>query len=226
MIARPATPGAWVDTSTPITPHVAAALKAAGKVGVFRYVPLPGNSAKADISGVELGCLLDAGLEVGLVQHVRGEPPKRPLWQPGAHDGVLDAQAAIACAQAAGYPPGCHIFQDLEACDGSSMQVLTYCIDWGRTMLAGGYLCGLYVGYAAVLTPDALYALPSPTSYWSDAGRRQVSTRGCAVQQAGSVDLAGVGFDVDLIAPDALGGLPFVCGVGQPERPTEPELVG
>ena len=210
-IARPATAGNWVDASTPITPHVAAALKAAGKVGIFRYVPLPGNSAKADISGVELGCLFDAGLEVGLVQHVRGNPPAQPLWQPGAHDGALDAQAAAACAQAAGYPAGCHIFQDLEACDGSALNVLTYCIDWGRSMLASGYLAGLYVGYACGLTPDGLYALPSHTSYWSDAGHRHVSTRGCAVQQGAAVTIAGVQFDLDVVAPDALNGLPIVC---------------
>ena len=212
MIARAATPGAWVDASTPITPRVAAAVKQAGKVGVFRYVPLPGNSTKSDITGTELGCLLDAGLEVGLVQHVRGNPPTQPLWQPGAHSGVLDAQAAIASAQAAGYPPGCHLFQDLEACDGSSMQVLTYCLDWGRTVIESGYLCGLYVGYAAVLTPESLYALPSVTCYWSDAGPRSVATRGFAIKQgAPEVTIAGVEFDPDVVKLDALGGLPVVC---------------
>lgn len=94
------------------------------------------------------------------------------------------------------------------------MQALAYCLDWGRTMLASGYLCGLYVGYSAVLSPESLYALPSTSVYWSDAGHRTVAKRGVAIQQRAAVTIADVQFDTDLVAPDALGGLPVVAAAG------------
>lgn len=209
MIARPATPGAWVDTNWCITPSVAAALKSAGKVGVGRYVPLPGNPSAGDITGTEVGCILDAGLELLLVQHVR-----RPPWYPDMHRGDEDGRQAAKSATDAGYPVDCHLFLDLEGIGGgvNSDAMARFANDWAGVVQGEGFRPGLYVGYAVPLSPAELYALPLFSSYWSDAGRRHVAVRGCAIQQgAPEATIAGVRFDPDVVIPDGRGELPMVC---------------
>jgi hypothetical protein len=179
-----------------------------GKVGVARYVPLPGNSSAGDISGVEIGCLLDAGLQVLLVQHVR-----RPPWIPMQQSGTVDAGAACRAAELSGYPAGCHLFLDFEGAAGSPGAAFAYCCEWGKETRSQGYLAGLYVGYSALMSPQELYDLPDFTSYWSDAGPRQVAVRGFAIRQhQPEVTIAGVNFDPDTVEPDAKGELPIVCG--------------
>lgn len=207
MIAAPATAGPWVDTATPCNVHVAAALRAAGKVGIVRYVPLPANGSAADISAAELGGLVGEGLDCMLVQHVR-----RPPWDPGAHDGEADGAAAAAHAERVGYPPGCHLWLDVEGITGSATATVAFAVAWQRAVIAAGYRSGLYVGYAVPLDAEGLYELPGFDSYWSDFGRRSVATRGFAVvQHAPEVTIGGVSFDRDDVAPDALGDLPMAC---------------
>lgn len=210
-----ATPGQWADTEWRITPHVAESLVKAGYVGVMRYVSLPDpndptklESKAFDVTGVEVGCILDAGLQLILVQHVRN-----PQWMPKAHDGRLDASAAAMHADSVGYPAGAHLFADWEGAAGTPDESTRYLEDWGRTARAGGFLGGLYVGYSTILSPDELYSLPDFTSYWSDRGPRIVSVRGFSIKQGGAVTVAGVEFDVDTVTADRKGDLPMVCGV-------------
>lgn len=209
IVARQAAPGLYVDTAWPLTPHVVAAVKAAGYLGVWRYVPLPANASSGDISPAELQAICGAGLALGLVQHVR-----RPPWYPAAHDPEVDAQEAVRVARAVGYPPGAHIWLDLEGIGGDGVTTYYFAMGWSREILAAGYLAGLYCGYALPLTPAQLYSLPLVDTYWSDAGNRQVATRGCAVKQRQApVTIAGVEFDIDAVKADALGGLPMLAGV-------------
>ncbi len=210
MIARPATPGKWLDTSWRITPHVAAMLRQVDYLGVFRYVPLPGNPSAGDLSGVEVGCILDAGLELGVVQHVR-----RPPVLPSAHDGARDAECACEAATACGLPVGLHVFLDLEGYSGSPVEVVRYVDAWGAATKAAGFLAGLYVGYSAILNATELYELPDFDCYWSDAGPRTVAKRGFAIKQKQpEITIAGVSFDPDTVEPDVLGGLPVICAAG------------
>lgn len=208
MNARPALQGKWCDTEWRITPHVAATLAQAGYLGVARYVPLPGNSSVGDVSGVEVGCILDAGLQLLLVQHCRKPPVLLKLY-----DGTIDAGAAAAHAALVGYPAGAHLFLDLEGAAGTSDEVWTYCVAWGESVRSSGFLAGLYVGYSAILSPEQLYDLPPFNSYWSDMGPRVVASRGFAVKQQNAVTVAGVGFDGDTVTADAKGEVPIVCGV-------------
>lgn len=202
-----ATPGAWVDTTWKITANVAQALRHAGYVGVYRYVPLPRDASLGDISLSEAQTITDAGLQLGLVQHCRRPPVMLAL-----HSGLQDATAATAAARAAGYPEGAHLFLDLEGVVGNESQVALYCDAWSAQVTGDGYGCGLYVGYSAVLGPDELYQLPRFDRYWSDAGPRVVATRGfCLRQHSPEVTVAGVSFDRDTMAPDDLGDLPKVC---------------
>lgn len=211
LIAALAREGNWVDTNTILTVRTLDALRAAGKLGVARYVPLPGNNPAGDISAEELERVLGEGLQLALVQHVRAGDPRTHLWDPGQHSGEDDARTACAAAKAAGYPEGAHVFLDLEAVSGTTVATVGFCLEWSRITLAEGFLAGLYVGYSVPLSPEDLYDLQGFNSYWSDAGRRQVATRGCAIVQGAEVVIGGVKFDVDPVAADKLGGLPYVA---------------
>ena len=193
-----------VDTAAKLTEVVIAQVAGAGYRGIARYVPLPGNSAKADIDAVELRAILDAGLALLLVQHVR-----RPGWNPGKCSGENDALAGIKAAREAGYLEGAHIFIDLEGVEGSAVATRAFAEEWAATVVQAGYRAGCYVGYGVPLSASQLYDLHSIDSYWSDAGPRTVATRGFAIKQRQpGIRIGGVGFDVDVVQPDRLGDTP------------------
>ena len=206
LIAAPATVGSWVDTDYPLSSYVVSALVSAGRIGVCRYVPLPGNDSAGDISKTELEIICGAGLELLLVQH-----PRNPGWNPANCSGDADAASALSKATEVGYPHGAHIFQDLEGINGSAAVTIGFAVDWQHTILAGLKQAGLYVGYGVPLHPLDLYELPGFNSYWSDAGNRQVATRGTAILQGPEVTIGGVKFDLDAVRLDLLGAVPFAC---------------
>ncbi len=210
--ARAATPGLWADSSTRLTRTSASALKSAGYVGVFRYVPLPGVNAAADIDADELAMLLDVGLEVGLVQHVRFKETWLDGWSPRAHSGASDAAVAADAAQHAGYGAG-HIFCDFEdvdtTCTAEGARVFLEA--WASRALQSGFRAGVYVGFQIPLTPEQLYELRGVDIFWSDAGHRKVATRGVAISQGPELTVGGVRIDTDQVSPDLLGGLPWVA---------------
>lgn len=206
-----AKPGNWLDTSSgqAVTDAVLDAIVAQGFVGVHYYVPLPDNSAKNDATAERLERTISKGLQAALVQHVRGPG----LWWPSKCDGIDDAKCASNYARSVClYPQGAHLAQDLEACAGVSADSDKYTRDWGSRCLSFAFKHRLYTGYAALLSPLALYDLPTVTSYWSDAGHREVATRGVATSQGAGIVIDAVAFDVDVMAPDLLGELPFVAG--------------
>ena len=211
LVAAPATPGAWVDTSHPLSGFMISALVSIGKIGVCRYLPLPGNSSAGDISKSEVEAICGAGLELLLVQHVR-----YPGWDPTKENGDFDAAAALTKAAEVEYPHGCHIYLDLEGINGSTFATINYCVDWQHTVIAGLARAGLYCGYGVPLHPIDLYDLPGFNSYWSDLGDRQVATRGTAILQGPAVTIAGVQFDLDAVRLDKLGELPYACKLAPP----------
>lgn len=207
LVAAAASSGPWVDTAAPLSLLTVQALRKAGKLGVARYMPLPANAASRDISHAELALICGNELELLLVQHVR-----LPRWDPAKHSGTNDAIKAVTHAEAAGYPLGAHLFLDLEGINGSAQATASFADAWQHAVIAAGYRAGLYVGYAVPLHPADLYNLHGFDSYWSDAGPRQVATRGFALRQhQPEVTIGGVSFDPDTMAPDAMGGLPWSC---------------
>ena len=209
MIARPATPGLFFDCSTKLTRPAAEKLRAT-YVGVFRYVPLPHVNASADIDADELAMLLDVGFEVGLVQHTRypGWDPHQANTIAGAIDGIAASEAALH----AGYGAG-HIFFDLEGVGTTctAFAIRYFVEEWAARVTMHGFRAGLYVGFQQPLTPEQLYELHGFDIYWSDAGHRKVATRGVAISQGPEMTVNGVRIDTDQVAPDLLGGLPWVC---------------
>ena len=200
--------GPYVDTDTPCKASTCAALRAAGKLGVFRYVPLPRNGAGADISAGELADICGAGLALGLVQH-----PRAGLWLPANHSGGDDGSAAAEHALSVGYPQGAHLFLDLESIGGTAYETTVFAVGWQRAVIEAGYRAGLYVGFAVPLHPDDLYDLPGFDCYWSDDGNRTVGTRGTAILQGTEVAFASVKFDIDTVRADHLGGLPYMAAI-------------
>jgi hypothetical protein len=206
IVAQPATPGAWFDCSVKLTRAKAIALKSSGYVGVIRYVRLPNNGAADDIDAAELTMLLVVGLQVMLVQHVRRGP-----WDPRLHSGRQDAEIAVLHADAAGYPAGAHLWIDWEdlAIGLPVVAGILFLESASSTLTVSGFRAGLYCGFDDPLNADQRYELSGFDSYWSDAGHRSVSVRGCAIQQGPQVTVDGVQIDSDRVEADLLGDLPW-----------------
>jgi hypothetical protein len=208
-----ATEGKWLDCITPLSDAVLASIRAQHPdvVGIVRSTPLPNNNTSGEVQPGELERILVHGFESFWYQRVRGTHATNMLWVPSEHSGTADGACGVQWAQRAGYPDGVHGFQDLEATRDTEANCLQYCLDWGATVLAARASVGTYVGYSPGLTPDALHELPHSTCYWHGGGGPSVTVRGYAVKQIGALTIAGVTFDVNVMAADALGGLPIVA---------------
>lgn len=186
-------------------------MKDSGKVGGFRYVPLNAkNDARSDIDDAEFSDWMAVGLQLGLVQHVRYSP-----WEPRNYSGVEDGAFAGQWARAVGYPERAHLFQDLEGvaggASGDPTGTIIYSNLWAGRVLQAALGAGLYVGFDIPLTAEQLYEDLSHNCYWSDPARRHVAERSCAIYQGRTRTIAGLTFDEDTVAPDLLGGLPWVA---------------
>jgi hypothetical protein len=203
-IIAQSTPCKIVDTASPVLDGLPAQVKAENYLGLVRYVPLSGVDASKDISPSELQGVLAAGLALMLVQHVR-----YPGWNPGKCSGDGDATSAIQAAENAGYLQGGHIYLDLEGISGTAADTKAYAEDWSAAVVASGYCAGCYVGNDVPLNAVQLYDLSNFHTYWSDAGPRQVATRGFALKQHEQIQIAAVGFDPDTLTADRLNDTPF-----------------
>jgi len=188
-VTKPMPQCSIVDTNAKLTAAIVAPLTAAGYAGVARYVPLPNNNAGSDIDAVELSALVEGGLGVILVQHVR-----LPGWNPAQCSGAADAATAIKYAKAAGYLAQGHIFLDLEGIGGTAAATLQYANDWANAVAAANYQAGCYVGFDVPLSAQQLYEdLKNINSYWSAEGDYSVAVRGFAIRQHATVEVQGIG---------------------------------
>lgn len=195
------------DTSSEFTAAQADELWKYNYRAALLYVPLPGLvSGPGDVYADKLEMLLGKGFQVGIVQHVRN-----PNWQPKAHNGGLDAMVACGAARTAGYAQGNHIFLDLEGISGTTDEAKFFAETWAANVIRLGYLAGVYCGYQDPLGAQDLYLLHGVTSYWSDAGHRNVMTRGLSIHQGATKTVAGLEIDPDTIAPDCLGDMPVLA---------------
>jgi hypothetical protein len=202
-VVERASPCKIADTSAKLNPLILQQVRSAGYAGVARYVPLPNNNPKSDIDAQELGAIMEVGLGLLLVQHVRA-----PTWDPDQHSGETDARTAVQFARAAGYLDGAHLFVDLEGIHGSGAATKAFAEAWARVVVGEGFLAGAYVGYGVPLNPQELYDLHAITSYWSDLGPRVVAQRSFAIKQQAEIVIAGTRFDPDTIQADDLGETP------------------
>ena len=144
-----------VDTDARLTAKSAVQLRAANYQGnpiefVVRYLSI-GAKGGQDLTAAEVGWILDAGLALVVVQHVR-----EPNWIPSASRGTGDGTNAAKNAAAIGYAKGCHIVVDLEGVlpGTPASAVIDYINAWASQIVAAGYLAMVYVGYNTMLTPE------------------------------------------------------------------------
>src|SRR5215831_18551940 len=131
------------DTAGIVTAAKAADFFARGFRYCIRYVSRVAKQGPDDLSAAEAIDLLNSGLALMLVQHVRGDG-----WIPSAELGASDGVHAAYHAFVTGFPPGVNVWCDLEgvSVDAIARQVIDYSNAWYDAVSAAGYVPGLYVG--------------------------------------------------------------------------------
>jgi len=200
------------DVNGPVSGSAAAAFAAAGYRFCVRYVRRQ-QAHSYDLSSGEAKRLLNAGLGLMVVQHVApGE------WTPTGAKGTQYGRVAADECVRIGVPSGVTVWCDLESVASGTpkKQVIDFCNRWHAAVAAGGFVPGLYVGFAAGLGPKDLYYALRFTHYWGaynlDADEEPL-VRGLQMKQRvrGPNDgVAGfnLAFQTDGVRTDALGGRP------------------
>lgn len=192
------------DSDTIVTTALAQQFYAGGFRFCLRYLSLGGQESPQDLSTQEATNVLNSGLALMTVQHVR-----KSGWLPNKDLGQQYGQDAVANAENVGFPAGVNVWCDLEGTGSQAapQDVIDYCDAWFAAVKTAGYLPGLYVGSAAVLTGPELYALRFE-HYWRSQSRvPDVPTRGYAlIQLFPSVTANGIGIDIDFTQNDNDGG--------------------
>ncbi|MGO4885472.1 MAG: DUF1906 domain-containing protein [Bryobacteraceae bacterium] len=191
------------DSDTIITAAVAQPFFAAGYRFCVRYLSL-GTQAPGDLSAAEALNILNSGLALMPVQHVRNVN-----WSPSQALGQQDGGHAVANAQSIGFPPGVSVWCDLEgvAAGTPASNVTDHCTAWFTAVNAAGYIPGLYVGANAILTGQQLFDLPFQ-HYWRSLSRvPDIPVRGYQLLQLSpSITANRIGIDVDIAQTDNQGG--------------------
>lgn len=151
------------DCNTPVTPSIAEKFLAHGAKYVIRYVRRSTRHTY-DLTVQELVGLLQAGMGVGVVQHVAAEG-----WTPTANLGASYGAIAAEESRVIGIPPEVTVWCDLEGVHDQvpRQQVIDYCNAWYSKVKEAGYQPGIYVGYGAGLSGVDLYYKLRFQRYWS-----------------------------------------------------------
>jgi len=213
------------DTAERVSATAAAAFRHRGYRFCVRYVRRDKPHASA-LSVTEAKSLLSVGIGLMLVQYVESDT----TWIPAQAKGTTNGGVAASEAAKLGVPWGVTVWCDLEgvAPGTPAQKVIDYCNRWHIAVTSAGYVAGLYVGYRAGLTPTQLYRALRFTHYWGAYNLNSdqyPAIRGLQMKQlrASRQDLVagtGIGFQVDKISADKLGGRPTLLALeGWPEIP-------
>jgi hypothetical protein len=193
------------DTAATISASKAAEFVTSGYSFCARYLSLGNGQNPGDLSVAEATGIVNAGLALMAVQHVRAAG-----WSPSGELGASTGANAASNAQSIGLPAGMNIWCDLEGCaaDATAQQVIDYCQGWYNAVAAAGYVPGLYVGAGSVLSSSQLYYNLSFQHYWrSQSNVPDVAERGYQLTQLyPTVTVNGVGIDQDTTSTDNQGG--------------------
>jgi hypothetical protein len=154
------------DTDQPISLAVARQFRGDGFRFCLRYLSFGGRQQSPDLTREEANHILDAGLALMVVQHVRN-----PGWRPTGALGTSDGRNAVSNANSVGFPTsGMNVWMDLEGVDPTSRiaDVIEYCRNW-HGQVAGHFTPGIYVGFNARLNSQQLADLPF-LHYWKAGG--------------------------------------------------------
>lgn len=195
--AAPSVPG--FDCDVTVSADLARRLYEQGYKFCLRYLSR-GPESSNDLSASEATGILNAGLALMPIQHVR-----KSGWSPNQALGQEDGQAATANAQNVGFPEGVNVWCDLEGVSSSAgtQAVIDYCKAWYDAVSAAGYIPGLYVGANPGLTGDQLDALPFQHFWRSPSNVPDVSNRSYQLYQLfPSVEVNGMPIDLDVTKND------------------------
>jgi hypothetical protein len=197
------------DTNTVLTLPNAQRFHNDGFKFCFRYLSLSAGQAAGDLTTAEANHILDSGLALMPVQHVRS-----PGWHPTGTLGIKTGTNAANNAKSVGFPDGINVWMDLEgvAPGTAAADVIDYCNNWFVEVEAAGYVPGIYVGFNAILNGKQLFNDLKFQHYWKAGGNPPVPvTRGYQMLQTiqnppqGEV-LHGINIDRDKTKTDDLGG--------------------
>src|SRR5882672_8077696 len=97
------------DTNTPVSLAAAAGFHNDGFRFCLRYLSLGAGQQPGDLTTAEANHILDGGLALMPVQHVRNAG-----WRATAARGTSTGLNAANNAQIVGFPPGVNVWMDLE----------------------------------------------------------------------------------------------------------------
>jgi len=187
------------DANTVITSEIAQTFFAQGYRFCLRYLSR-GPEAPGDLAAAEAEAILQSGLALMAVQHVR-----QAGWQPNGALGQQDGQAAGQNAADVGLPAGVSIWCDLEGVQAGTpaQNVIDYCNSWFTAVAGAGYLPGLYVGFGCGLNEQQLFNLKFQHYWRSQSNVPNVGGRGYQmIQLFPEVTRNGIGIDIDVTQSD------------------------
>lgn len=150
------------DCNDALTFEEAKAMQQAGYQFCFRYLKRVESSTH--VTTREAQDILNAGLALGLVQHVAP-----PAWVPDKELGLRYGETTVNELVNLGYPPGGMGWLDLEGVRASVPQwdVIEYCNAWHSQLAGAGYLPGIYLGDSPGITGKSAYQDLRFTHYWA-----------------------------------------------------------
>ena len=187
------------DANTVITSEIAQTFFAQGYRFCLRYLSR-GQEAPGDLGSAEAEVILQSGLALMAVQHVR-----KAGWQPTGALGQQDGQAAGQNAAGVGFPAGVSIWCDLEGVQAGTpaQNVIDYCNSWFTAVANAGYLAGLYVGFQCGLNEQQLLNLKFQHYWRSQSNVPNIGGRGYQmIQLFPEVKRNGIGIDIDVTQSD------------------------
>jgi hypothetical protein len=204
------------DTTAALDAATVAAFRKRGYDFVVRYIRRDKGHIY-DLTAAEVETILAGDLALSVVQYVESANS----WTPSQEKGAQFGKTAADSCKAIGLPNGMTVWCDLEgvALGVDAKIVVGYCRAWYLQLANAGYAPGLYIGWHSVLSgPDFYRELPF-TRYWAAYnadGDQSPQPRGFCMRQhaMATADVpSGISLppdtDLDLVVPDALGGLPF-----------------
>lgn len=198
------------DTASNLDSSAVAGFADDGYTFCIRYVGLGSSNESRDLDTAEVNRILDSGLALMAVQHVRSAG-----WQPTQSLGGEYGENAANNASRAGLPGGINLWCDLEGIgvdQVTDQQVIDYCNAWYSAVSDAGYVPGLYVGSRAKLTGDQLYQQLRFKHYWrslSSSSPSSIGPRGYQLLQSNGGREYGVPYDENRTRRDGKGGTPI-----------------
>jgi hypothetical protein len=183
------------DTDTKLDLTTAKLFRQSGYSFCLRYISLD-NENSADLDHDEAQAILEAGLALMPVQHVRYAG-----WTPTASSGTETGKTAADNAIHVGFPSKVNVWLDLEGINPNATAdaVVAYCNSWYEAVAQVGYLPGLYVGANSVLDGQQLYRDLKFQHYWHSLSLvPNVAVRGYQMIQSDGGTVHGVGIDKNL----------------------------